>query len=289
MLIFLWKSIIIRVIYDVETPAAGRNEVAMIKLIATDLDGTMLDDSKRLPENFDTVMHDLNSRNIRFAVSSGRSFCTLKKQFDRYLNDLIFICDNGAYVYDKGEVVSMSVLPDDAVRNMVRFCLKNDLVVLLCGKRGTWHNGEDEATLTEIRKYYLNEKHLDDMLSFDDEIFKVAIFERGGSIEGTAYPKLTARYGEYFNVQLSGDRWVDIMNHGITKGSALHKMQDRLGVDYGETMSFGDYLNDIEMLENSYYSFSMENSHTLVKKAANFSTGSNNDNSVMKEIIKLCF
>ena len=260
----------------------------MIKLIATDLDGTMLDDSKRLPDNFDQVIHDLRSRNIRFAVSSGRSFCTLKKQFGSYLNDLIFICDNGAYVYDKGEVVSTSLLPGDAVHNIIRFCEEMDLVVLLCGKKATWHNGSEPETLAEIRKYYLNEKYMEDLSSYDDDVFKVAVFERRGGIENTAYPKLQARYGEYFNVQLSGARWVDIMNTGITKGSALHHMQNRLGVDYGETMSFGDYLNDIEMLENSYYSFSMENSHSLVKKAANFSTGSNNDNSVMKEIIKLC-
>ena len=261
---------------------------SMIKLIATDLDGTMLDDQKRMPENFDKVLHDLSSRNIRFAVSSGRSFCTLRQQFGRYVDDLIFICDNGAYVYDKGEVVSMSVLPDDAVRNIVRFCEELGLTVLLCGKRGTWHNTDIPSQIEEIGKYYINQQRLDDLAGFDDEIFKVAIMEEGG-IEHSAYPKLRARYGDYFNVQLSGECWVDIMNHGITKGSALHKMQDRLGVDYGETMSFGDYLNDIEMLENSYYSFSMENSHSLVKKAANFSTGSNNDNSVMKEIIKLCF
>ncbi len=289
-LIYLSESFIISLFVNGgNVPFKGRNEVLMIKLIATDLDGTMLDDSKRLPENFDTVLQNLNSKNIRFAVSSGRSFCTLKQQFKRYMDDLIFICDNGAYVYDKGEVVSMSVLPDDAVHNMVRFCEEQDLLILLCGKHGTWHNGREAAELEEIRKYYVNEQYMEDLSAFDDEIFKVAVFERKGSIETTAYPKLRARYGEYFNVQLSGDRWVDIMNRGITKGSALHKMQDRLGVDYGETMSFGDYLNDIEMLENSYYSFSMENSHSLVKKAANFSTGSNNDNSVMKEIIKLCF
>lgn len=260
----------------------------MIKLIATDLDGTMLDDSKRLPENFHDVLQDLNRRHIRFAVSSGRSFCTLKEQFGGYLEDLIFICDNGAYVYHKGEVVSMSVLPPDAVRNMIRFCQGLGLTVLLCGKNATWHNALDDETLGEIRTYYLNEQYLEDLSAFDDEVFKVAVFERQGGIEHSAYPKLKARYGDYFNVQLSGARWVDIMNSGITKGYALHKMQDRLGVDYCETMSFGDYLNDIEMLENAYYSFSVDNAHPLVKKTANFSTGSNNDNSVMKEIIERC-
>lgn len=259
----------------------------MIKLIATDLDGTLLDDKKNIPENFDRVLKDLSDRKIRFAVSSGRSFCTLKNQFEKYVDDLIFICDNGAYVYDNGKTISVSCLPNDAVRNIIRFCEKLGLTVLLCGKNGTWHNAEKASHCEEIANYYINQVHLDNLCDFDDEIFKVAIFEEGG-IEDSAYPKIAAKYGDYFNVQLSGKFWVDIMNPGVTKGTALHNVQNRLGVNYEETMSFGDYLNDIEMLENSYYSFSMENSHSLVKKAANFSTGSNNDNSVLNEIIKLC-
>ncbi len=260
----------------------------MIKLIATDLDGTMLDDKKQLPENFAQVIHDLRGRKIRFAISSGRSFCTLKKQFGDYIDDLIFICDNGAYVYDRGTAVKVSTLPHDAVVNIIRYCEGLGLTILLCGKNGTWHNAVNPEHLAEIKSYYVNQIRLDDLTQFDDEIFKIAVFEEGG-IEHSALPKLAERYGDYFNVQLSGKFWVDIMNKGITKGSALHDVQNRLGVDYEETMAFGDYLNDIEMLENSYYSFSMENSHSLVKKTANFSTGSNNDNSVMKEIIKLCF
>lgn len=259
----------------------------MVKLIATDLDGTMLDDEKKIPANFDEILRKLSDRKIRFAVSSGRSFCTLKKQFENYLDDLIFICDNGAYVFDKGHMVSTSVLPHDAVVNIIRFCENLGLTVLLCGKNGTWHNAKKQAHHDEIASYYVNQVHLDDLTSFDDDIFKVAVFEEDG-IENNGYKKLSAKYGDYFNVQLSGKFWVDIMNQGVTKGSALHNLQNRLGVNYEETMSFGDYLNDIEMLENSYYSFAMENSHSLVKKTANFSTGSNNDNSVMVEIEKLC-
>ena len=52
-------------------------------------------------------------------------------------------------------------------------------------------------------------------------------------------------------------------------------------------MAFGDYLNDIEMLEHAYYSFAMENAHPMVKKTANFSTGTNNEFSVTKEISRL--
>ena len=100
--------------------------------------------------------------------------------------------------------------------------------------------------------------------------------------------KLKERFGENFNVQLSGKYWTDIMNKGVTKGTALRTIENRIGVRYEETMAFGDYLNDVDMLNNSYYSFAMSNAHESIKKVANFMTGSNNDNSVMKEIEKHC-
>lgn len=109
----------------------------MIKLIATDMDGTLLDDNKQLPKNFDNIVKRLFNKNIRFVISSGRSYCTLKKQFSEYLDDMTFICDNGAYVVDKGKLLSVSVLPKDTVKEAVRFCDKLGLTVLLCGKK--WH------------------------------------------------------------------------------------------------------------------------------------------------------
>lgn len=53
----------------------------MIKLIATDMDGTLLDDNKQLPKNFDNIVKRLFNKNIRFVISSGRSYCTLKNSF----------------------------------------------------------------------------------------------------------------------------------------------------------------------------------------------------------------
>ena len=61
----------------------------MIKLIATDMDGTLLDDNKQLPKNFDNIVKRLFNKNIRFVISSGRSYCTLKKQFSEYLDDMM--------------------------------------------------------------------------------------------------------------------------------------------------------------------------------------------------------
>lgn len=257
----------------------------MIKLIASDLDGTLLDSQKQLPADFDSVIEKLFDKNIRFVVSSGRSFCTLKKQFSEYLDRLTFICDNGAYIFDKGKEISFSVLPKDTVKNIITFCENLSLTVLLCGRNGTWHNSRTESQHQEVCQYYVNQVRLDDLTECDDDIFKIAIFDENG-IEEKNYSKLVSAFGDDYNVQLSGKRWADIMNKEVNKGNALRTLENRLGISYNETMAFGDYLNDVEMLNNAYYSFAMSNAHESVKKAANFMTGSNDDNSVIHEILK---
>ena len=169
------------------------------------------------------------------------------------------------------------MLPKDTVKEAVRFCDKLGLTVLLCGKNGTWHNSRNDSQHQEIASYYVNQVKMEDLTLVNDDIFKIAVFEESG-IENDGYCKLEERFGENFNVQLSGKYWTDIMNKGVTKGTALRTIENRIGVRYEETMAFGDYLNDVDMLNNSYYSFAM----------SNFMTGSNNDNSVMKEIEKHC-
>ncbi|MBR1423415.1 MAG: HAD family hydrolase [Ruminococcus sp.] len=259
----------------------------MIKLIATDMDGTLLDDKKNLPENFDEVVNKLFEKNIKFVISSGRSFCALKAQFKDYLDDMSFICDNGAYVVDCRELIYVSLLPKNIVKRCIALCEQNGYTLLLCGKNGTWHNSKNTAAHKEIAQYYNNQVFTEDLNSVNDDIFKAAVFEEGG-IESDGYIKLLNEFASECNVQLSGRYWVDLMSQGSTKGTALKRLENRIGIGYEETMAFGDYLNDIDMLNNSYYSFAMSNAHDSIKQVANFLTGSNNENSVMKEISKYC-
>ena len=259
----------------------------MIKIVATDMDGTLLNDRKELPERFDNVVGKLFDRNVKFVISSGRSYCALKAQFERYLDRMTFICDNGACVYDCGKQLFCSCLDSQTVSECVDLCNENGYTLLLCGKNGTWHNSKTEAAEKEISKYYNNQIQTDRLDEVKDEIFKIAVFEDGG-IENDGYRKLERQFGSRCCVQLSGFYWVDIMSKGVSKGSALRLLQRRLDVSDRETMAFGDYLNDLDMLKCSHFSFAMENAHETVKKAARFITGSNNDDSVIKEICRYC-
>ena len=86
-------------------------------------------------------------------------------------------------------------------------------------------------------------------------------------------------------VVVSGLYWVDIMNPNINKGKALSELQQSLNIRPEQTMVFGDYMNDIEMMSHAKYSYAMENAHPAVKDAAQFQI-SNNDNFSVVETIK---
>ena len=68
----------------------------MIKLIACDMDGTLLDSQKRLPMDFSEVLAALKEKGVLFAVASGRQYAALRRDFEPYIEDVLFICENGA-------------------------------------------------------------------------------------------------------------------------------------------------------------------------------------------------
>ena len=92
-------------------------------------------------------------------------------------------------------------------------------------------------------------------------------------------------YRDELQVTVSGDIWLDITAGGVNKGVAIKEIQDLLGIDFKETMVFGDYLNDLEMMESAYHSYAMENAHEDLKKVSRFITHKNNDeDGVMHQI-----
>ena len=92
--------------------------------------------------------------------------------------------------------------------------------------------------------------------------------ERGTYAHGK--PALDEIFGDRLNVQVSGPIWMDVMASGVSKGNALKALQKRLGVTGAETMAFGDYFNDLDMLLAADWSFCPENGHEEVKKQTRF-------------------
>lgn len=259
----------------------------MIKLIASDLDGTLLDNRGNIPNEFENIIKELSLKNIKFAIASGRNYREVVRRFDKYKNEIIFICDNGSSVYYKGECIYYNNLDKDIIDNLLKIGRKiPNSYVTLSGDKGFY--AEDESVVKNIKDICLNKEsvmYVDSLNNVDDIIFKVNIYDLIDA-ESNSYKEYAKHNLPGVDIRPSGVEWLDIYGSNANKGAAIAIIQNMFNIDKKETMVFGDYLNDLDMMESSYYSYAMKNAHSKVKAVANFETDFINDENGVIETIK---
>nr|BFD81481.1 Cof-type HAD-IIB family hydrolase [Streptomyces sp. Xyl84] len=263
---------------------------AGIRLIVTDMDGTLLDDAKRMPAGLWPVLAELRRRGVLFSPASGRQYATLAEQFAGADEGMVFIAENGTYVVRDGEELSSDPLAPAVAARLVSAVRElaargADVGAVICGKRSAYVERSDEAFLAEVRKYYVRHEVVADAAAVDDDVIKVAVFDFGAA-ERTTAPAL-APFAATHQVVVSGEHWVDVMNRTADKGAAVRRLQRDLGITPAQTLVFGDYLNDLEMLDAADWSFAMANAHPDVIRRARHLAPSNNDNGVLRTISRL--
>lgn len=243
----------------------------MIKLIASDLDGTLLDSAKSLPPDFFEMFGELERRGITFAVASGRTYSAADHLFpEEYRRKITFICDNGACTYSGEKMTHVFPLDRATYEELLDACDRiGGFQLVVCAESGVYHLKSSDDFFDEVGKFYRHHRAVDDLRSVEGTIFKLAVCdERGAYAHGK--PALDEALGDKLNVQVSGDVWMDVMAAGVSKGTALKALQKRLGVTKGETMAFGDYFNDLDMLMSADWSFCPENGHEEIKRQTRF-------------------
>ncbi len=124
-------------------------------------------------------------------------------------------------------------------------------------------------------EFYPNFKQVNTTDEIGEEIIKIALYHRTCS-ESYLYPHFKDLDDSY-GVKVSGKNWVDISDNLANKGHAIKMLQDSYNILPEETLVFGDYNNDLDMLKQAKYSFAMENAHENVKHIANYQTKSNDE------------
>ena len=254
-----------------------------IKLIVTDMDGTFLNSNYEVSPDFPKVYEALKERGILFVPASGRQMPGITKYFGDIENEIGFIAENGGYVVYKNQ----ELFADEMDHNLVVKIIKAVREIpgaraVLSAKKKAYYETDDQEFIDFFTQYYTKNQKVDDLTELiDDTAFKIAVYHPDGS-EKNLYPVLKP-FEEYdLKAVVSGKYWLDVMNQNINKGIALEKLQKSLNILPEQTMAFGDYMNDIEMLKNSKFSYAMENAHPFVKETASFETVSNDKFGVVK-------
>lgn len=261
----------------------------MVKIIFCDMDGTLLTNENKLPEGFDDTIAELKRRNVIFAPASGRQFFSLIRSFEKYLDEFLFLAENGTLVIYHGEEVFSCPLGFEAARKVLAASEGfGDILRVYCGKKDAYLRREQDIPEfhVELEKYYTHNGTVDDFNEIDDIPLKIALFDQTGNAKENIFDKL-APFCTDLKIVLSSDYWVDVMSPNINKGEAVKNIQRVMNLKPEECAAFGDYLNDCEMLQEVGYPFAMANAHPAVKAVAKFQTESNDDFGVLKAIYRL--
>ncbi len=257
-----------------------------IKLVALDMDGTLLDSQNRQPEDF--VKWVEAHENIQTVIASGRQYYTLKEMFPAAFNKLIFAAENGAIVFKNDEMLFSSNISNADIRWCVDYFEKDASAhVIICGAKAAYmkHNTKEIEDICGI--YYRKIEFVDSLYDIleKDSIVKLAIYYKNGKVR-EAYDSLKA-LPKSLELVISGKNWMDISNRDVSKGHAIKELQKSMGISREESMAFGDYLNDYTMLQSCEESYAMENAQPELKAIAKYITASNNEDGVMKVLRKL--
>ena len=263
-------------------------DYSKIKLIVSDMDGTLLNSKHEVSPQFIKQFKELQDQDIKFAVASGRQYYSLRERMEAIKDDLIYIAENGAIVMHHEEQLHIVPMKEEVVHEIINEVRKLDnKYLVLCGREQAYIEKTDPEFMEPFLNHYEKYKVVDDLLKVEDDLFlKLTVCDLSGA-EENSLPHLQ-HFGDRLQVKLSGEIWIDFNHLEAQKGNALKAVQEKMDIQEEETVAFGDYLNDIELFQHSGYSYAMKNAHKDVKEVATNHAGSNDElgvENVLKELL----
>ncbi|MEE4025294.1 HAD family hydrolase [Gordonia sp. PKS22-38] len=259
-----------------------------VRLVVSDMDGTLLDPGKRIPESLWPLLDELEERGIVFSPASGRQAATLLDQLGHAVPGLVVIAENGAVVARDDETLRVTPIDDRAVAAVLGRARElaatrvSDVGIVLCAPDVAFVDRADPPFLEQFQPYYHSHQIVHDLSHVDRELVKIAVFDFG-NIEDVTAPAI-ASLGGAMEVVVSGRNWLDVMAPGVDKAGAVRAVQERLAITPAQTMVFGDYLNDLAMLDTAEWSYAVANAHPAIRAAARYLAPSNEENGVVRTV-----
>lgn len=255
-----------------------------VKLIASDMDGTLLDENGQVPpETFDLILA-LRERGVRFVASSGRRYDRLCDFFSPVKDRMDFVASNGAQVFADGVQIDREVYSHLAIRRLVKtVAMFPNMHLALFDRTKSYLLDDEDKFVREVDKDLPNVERIYELPSPQVSIIKASIFCDDGNVMDNAYV-LQRELGGLFTFAPSGSSYIDAMQPGISKASGIAQVMECHGIDASEVMAFGDAMNDYEIIRFVGTGCAMANGRPALRAVADRVIGSNVEHAVQSEM-----
>ncbi len=252
----------------------------MIKLVASDLDGTLIRNEynkSEIDSKIIELVKELKEHGIKFAAASGRQYANIRNIFAPVADEIDYVCENGALVVHGGEIVFKDTVDRTEGLDLINRILSFDKgEALVSGVNTCYIKPKTQVFEDRIIKNLQNVTTVvDDFESVEEGFIKISMFYPDGiSEEIHSYFDKLCEDGTYTNLTcaMGGKQWLDFFHKDVHKGTALKILQDYVPCDKSETMVFGDNENDIGLMRGAKYSYCMTSGNEKTKKEAQFLT-----------------
>jgi Cof subfamily protein (haloacid dehalogenase superfamily) len=260
-----------------------------IRLVAVDLDGTLLNDSKQISEQTARALQCLPSRGVRVVIASARPPRSVRHIYQALGLDTLSINYNGALIWDEPRQAPVfhRPLPRGAARRIIEHA--RDLfadVQVTCEILDKWYTDRfDPAHVTETGRLFKPDVIAPLNTFCGGQITKLMLLGEPAAVTQLE-SELRAAYAKQVTVLRTDDDLIQIMDRRVSKSIALNIVARQYGVRKREIMAIGDAPNDVGMLQMSGVAVAMDNAHKLVKEAADWVAPSNNDHGVHAALVR---
>lgn len=241
----------------------------MIKMIACDMDGTLLDENSQVPsETFDLILQ-LREAGILFVANSGRRYSTLQWMFEPVADKIDMIGSLGSEVWAEGRLIGREVHSHSALQRLFHTCTMFECLHLaLYTETECFLLDDMSAFVRELDKDLPGAQRRFDPPEPDINIIKASVcVESPDQIMDMAYV-LEREVGDAFTFMPSGARWIDVTPKHVNKATALEQLCQYYGISPQDIAAFGDSLNDYAMLRYVGHPYIMGNARFAVRQLA---------------------
>jgi Cof subfamily protein (haloacid dehalogenase superfamily) len=261
-----------------------------IRLVATDLDDTLLRDDWTLSERVVQAIRKAREKGVHITFATGRMPASTRPYVKQLGIDVPIITYNGAMIQEalSGEVLYRRVIPVETAREVVSWLLAQELHLhvyredkVFAHTMNDWSRDYARATRVPVE-----EANLLELLDQEkDGVEKILFFGENKDLEAWG-ERILERYRGKVHTTRSKPHFLELIHPEVNKGVALTALAKRLGINREDVMAIGDNLNDIDMIRYAGLGVAIGNARKEVKEAADVITASNQEDGVAQAIEK---